>query len=137
MKNTIYNYQLPSREMDVLNVMWAAGKPLLASEIISDELKISTVYTALKSLLAKKLIEVVSFTKSNTTFARCYQPTMTSEEFELDNLACFFRQYRKLTISDFVDALLKDENSETTQKELDELEQLIMRKREELGKQNK
>ena len=46
-----------SREVDILYILWNAGKPMLASEILAvdQKLKPATVNTALKKMLEKEL----------------------------------------------------------------------------------
>lgn len=43
------------RELDILHILWAAGTPLLASEIMesNDELRLATVHTTLTRMLKK------------------------------------------------------------------------------------
>jgi len=45
------------RELDILHILWAAGTPLLASEIMesNDELRLATVHTTLTRMLKKNL----------------------------------------------------------------------------------
>ncbi len=131
-------YHLPIREIDILYVMWEAGKPLMASEIADadEELKLATVHTTLKRMLRKKLIEVVDFAKSGNVFGRCYQPTVTQEKFEMGKLSIDFRaKHRKdITACNLVAALLDDEDNNMAEEELDRLEKMIQEKRDRISK---
>ena len=51
-----------SREVDILYILWNAGKPMLASEILAvdQKLKPATVNTALKKMLEKELVVVAA-----------------------------------------------------------------------------
>lgn len=62
------------REMDILHILWTAGEPLLASEIMEskDELKLATVHTTLTRMLKKNLITVAGFARSGNVFGRRY-----------------------------------------------------------------
>lgn len=138
MGKNIYEYNLPDREVEILYVMWNAGKPMMASEIAEadEELKLATVHTTLKRMLKKNLIEVVDFAKSGKVFGRCYQPTICLKEFELGKFANEFRkkQSKDITASNLVATLLEDEDSSRALEELDELERMIQKKRENLLK---
>lgn len=138
MEKGMNEYHLSVREVDILYVMWKAGKPLMASEIADadEELKLATVHTTLKRMLKKELIEVVDFAKSGNVFGRCYQPTITLEEFEMGKLTIDFRTKHSKDISacNLVAALLNDEDSGMVQEELDKLEKMIQEKREKISK---
>ena len=108
MEKKTNKYNLPERETEILYALWNAGRPLLASEIadVDEDLKIATVHTTLKRMLKKHLIEVVDFAKSGNVFGRCYQPTISLEEFELNKLSNDFKrkQCKDITKSRFVAA---------------------------------
>ena len=55
MSNTKSQYQLTPREIDILYTIWDADRPLMASEMASEELKLATVHTTLKRMLRKNL----------------------------------------------------------------------------------
>lgn len=128
-------YQLPAREIEILYAIWNAGRPLLASEIASEELKLATVHTTLKRMLKKNLLEVVDFAKSGNVFGRCYQPTISIMEFELDRLSSAFesRQCTEITLSKYIAALLDNMDKETALRELENLEKMIAEKRKSLA----
>ncbi len=138
MENIIKPYQLPEREIDILYVMWNAGRPLMASEITEadEELKLATVHTTLKRMLKKNLIEVVDFAKSGNVFGRCYRPTISLQEFELGKISNEYKNKKcmDITASNLVAALLKGQDDRKVQEELDMLEKLIQEKREEMKK---
>ena len=138
MEKKISKYNLPERETEILYALWNAGRPLLASEIadVDEDLKIATVHTTLKRMLKKHLIEVVDFAKSGNVFGRCYQPTVTLKEFEMERLSSDFKkkQCKDITTSNFVAALLEEKDKHTAMEELNELEQMIQEQRERLLK---
>ena len=138
MKKGMNEYHLPEREVDILYVMWNAGRPLMASEITEadEELKLATVHTTLKRMLKKNLIEVVDFAKSGNVFGRCYQPTISIREFELGKISSEFKniQCKDITASNLVAALLDEEDSGALEEELDELERIIQERRKEISK---
>lgn len=138
MEKQMKEFNLPNREVEILYTMWNAGRPLLASEIAEADadLKIATVHTTLKRMLKKNLIEVVDFAKSGNVFGRCYQPTLSMEEFELSRLSSNLKSKKgkDINASNLVAALLEDEDSSTALEELDELEKMIQEKRKKLMK---
>ena len=77
------------REMDIIHILWTAGEPLLASEIMEskDELKLATVHTTLTRMLKKNLITVAGFARSGNVFGRRYTPLVSRQEFESQNPA--------------------------------------------------
>lgn len=135
MKNKIDKYNLPPREVDILYTIWEAGRPLMASEIANENLKLATVHTTLKRMLKKDLLRVVDFAKSGNVFGRCYEPTFSMLDFELDRLTSEFikRKGRKITLSSFTVSLLKNMDTESALKELDKIEQIIKEKRKEFS----
>lgn len=138
MENLIKPYQLPEREIEILYVMWEADRPLMASEIAEadQELKLATVHTTLKRMLKKNLIEVVDFAKSGNVFGRCYQPTISMQEFELNKISNDYKRKKCLdiTATNLVAALLSGQDNRMVQEELDRLEELIQEKRKEILK---
>lgn len=79
------NFILSKRELDVMNVLWAEGKPLKASDIPErqPELSINTVQAILKKLLQKGFIEVAGIVRSGTVLSRSYSPVIEPEEYAI------------------------------------------------------
>lgn len=129
-------YELPEREIDILYAIWEAGRPLMASEMASEDLKLATVHTTLKRMLQKNLLEVVNFAKSGNVYGRCYQPTFTMQEFELDRLVTAFnnRRCKEITITHFIEEQLNHMNTEEALALLDELEEMIREMRKKLAR---
>lgn len=107
----------------------------MASEMASEELKLATVHTTLKRMLRKNLLEVVGFAKSGNVFGRCYQPTFTMKEFELDMLSTAFknRRCKEITIANYIAELLNRMEPEEALKMLDELEETVKELRKEIA----
>ena len=86
--------KLTSREVDIMNILWTSGKPLIASEIADcrPDLTINTVQAVLRKLLKYQLVEVADIVYSGTVLSRSYRPTITSENaFETVTGLCAFR----------------------------------------------
>ena len=134
MENKIDMSRMPAREVEILYVLWDAGRPLIASEIANDELKLATVHTTLKRMLKKNILEVDDFAKSGNVYGRCYSPTISLMEYEMYTLSELFkkRKCKEITLASFIAEILKDMDDASLLKELDELEQVIKQKRAEL-----
>lgn len=63
---------LTNREMDILNILWSAQRPLTASEIAKSKeaLTINTVQANLRKLQNKNLIRVADIVYSGTVLSR-------------------------------------------------------------------
>lgn len=117
-----------SREVDILYILWNAGKPMLASEILAadEKLKPATVNTALKKMLEKELVVVADFVKSGNVYGRRYKPTITLKDFEMQKFSS--------TAADLVNALSRNTDTESVLEELDNLELIIKKQREKILK---
>ena len=82
--------KITNSEKQILEVLWDEEKPLTSSEIVgvSDDRtwKASSVHLLLNSLLNKDLVEVAGFKKTTKNYARTFQPTMTREEYSINQL---------------------------------------------------
>lgn len=129
--------KLTDKEMEILETLWRTEKPLLASEIvcINNDLKIATVYPALKRLLKKNLIEVVDIVQNTTGFGRKYRPTMNCKEFELKKIIEEFKM-KDISTSNLVAALLAEENNKDILEELEHIECMLKEIRANLLEDN-
>ena len=126
---------LTKREQDIMNILWMADQPLTASQIAKSELPINTVQTNLKKLMSKGLVEVDQVVYSGTVLCRSYIPCMSLEEFEAERLAHNFSQSKnKLSMSCFVASFLdREKDRKSALAEIEELEDLLKRKKMELN----
>uniref|UniRef100_UPI004055B70B BlaI/MecI/CopY family transcriptional regulator n=1 Tax=Acetatifactor sp. TaxID=1872090 RepID=UPI004055B70B len=71
-----------SRELDVLNILWKAEEPMMATNIVEQkkELTQSTVTAVLRKLLKDGLVEVAGVTHSGRVLSRTYRPTEKSRQ---------------------------------------------------------
>ena len=108
--------KITNSEKQILEVLWDEEKPLTSSEIVgvSDDRtwKASSVHLLLNSLLNKDLVEVAGFKKTTKNYARTFQPTMTREEYSIN------QRNTSRTLSRLFNALLKDEEDDDLLKEL-------------------
>ena len=79
------NIKLSGRELDVMKVLWNAGKPLVASEIckLNPSLSINTVQAVLKNLLKQDLIRIANIVYSGTVLTRSYEPVLSATDYSI------------------------------------------------------
>ena len=79
------NCNLTKSELEVMHVLWAAGKPLSRAGILehsSDKTwKDSSVHILLNGLLDKEYIQEAGFARSGKTFGRLFAPCIPVEEY--------------------------------------------------------
>lgn len=129
----ISNLNITKRERDVLEVLWASDKPLLASDIpqINTSLSISTVQLALRNLLSKKVIEVAGIVHSGTVLSRSYRPLISKEDFISNEIIRNFKDLDKaITTKNIVTTLLQNEKNET--ETIKDLEKLLEERKKQL-----
>ena len=77
--------QLTKSEMEIMDVLWAAEKPLSRSDLLerSEEKtwKDSSVHILLNGLLQKNAIREAGVVKRSKTYGRTFVPTLTREQY--------------------------------------------------------
>lgn len=78
--------KLTRRQEDIMNILWDADTPLIASEIEKrqEDLNINTVQSTLRTLVKKNYIEVADIVYSGTVLSRSYRPILKREEIITD-----------------------------------------------------
>lgn len=86
------------RELDVLNILYQKGEPMMATDIVSQrrDLTQSTVTAVLRVLLQKGLVEVTGVTRSGKVLSRTYQPTPAAKEAILEYFANMYISFRNV-----------------------------------------
>ena len=83
-------YKLTSAEREVLEFLWDYGSPLTSARIVElctdRHWKDSYIHLIIQSLLKKEAITIVGFIPSGKNYARTFSPTMTREEFVLEEI---------------------------------------------------
>ena len=127
---------LSGREMDILNILWQAEQPLVASEIAKkdDTLTINTVQANLRKLLKKELVEVADIVYSGTVLSRSYRPTEASKTLALQEISTQFYNFKKMVpIPNFVASLLGLETDHAVAlEEITLLEEIIAKEKERI-----
>ena len=116
--------ELTKSEMEIMDVLWAAGKPLSRSDLLerSEEKswKDSSVHILLNGMLQKNVIREAGFVKRSKTYGRTFAPTMTREEYFA---AAVFSYRHKPQIVGLISALLG--RGEVTQEEMEQIKTLV------------
>lgn len=124
-KVEITDFNLTGREKDILDILWKAGKGLIASEIVKEMegLTINTVQAVLKKLLKRNLIKIDQIVYSGTVLSRSYVPTLTEAEFETSLIENRIMGLKRFQISPVKFALgfLGNASEELSDEETEEL----------------
>lgn len=120
--------ELTKSEMEIMDVLWNAERPLSRSDLLAasegKSWKDSSVHILLNGLLAKKAIVEAGLVKRGKTFGRIFSPAMTREEYFATTI--FSHRY-KPEIKQLFQALLS--RQDITPEQLDEIEQMVNKRR--------
>lgn len=119
--------ELTKSEMEIMDVLWAAEKPLSRSDLLerSEEKswKDSSVHILLNGLLQKQAIREAGMVKRSKTYGRTFEPTLTREEYFATTI---FSHRHKPQIVGLFEALLK--RQDITADDLAQLARLVQEK---------
>ena len=77
--------EVTKSQLEILNVMWAAGTPLSRGYILDRSgdktWKGSSIHILLNGLLEKELIGEAGFVRAGKVWGRLYEPKITAEEY--------------------------------------------------------
>ncbi len=123
--------ELTKSELEVMNVIWGAGRPLSRGEIISlsehKTWKDSSIHILLNGLLSKEAIKEAGFVRSGKVWGRLYAANISCEDYYAKNV---FADSSKEVLPLLFSALIKSD--EVDAEMLDELEEMLEKRREEL-----
>lgn len=122
--------KLTGRELDVMNVLWEAERPLIAKDIVSinSALSINTVNAVIKTLLRKGYIKVAEIVYSGTVLTRSYNIVLTAEEYMVYQITKGISKHFR--IEDIVVALLKQEKNK--KEAIDKIELMLKKYKEKM-----
>ena len=119
--------ELTKSEMEIMDVLWAAGGPLSRSDLLerSEEKtwKDSSVHILLNGLLQKKAIREAGYVKRSKTYGRTFLPTLTREEYFATTI---FSHRHKPQIVGLFEALLR--RDDITKEDLTAISAMIAQK---------
>ena len=123
--------ELTKSELEIMNVIWSAGRPLTRGEIldlsVDKNWKDNSIHILLNRLLAKGAVAEGGFARSGKSYGRLYEAAITGEAYYAENL--FFGGEERLEM--LFDAMLESEG--LTPELLDRFEKKIEAKKAGLG----
>ena len=123
--------ELTKSELEIMNVIWSAGRPLTRGEIldlsVDKNWKDNSIHILLNRLLAKGAVAEGGFARSGKSYGRLYEAAITGEAYYAENL--FFGGEERLEM--LFDAMLESEG--LTPELLDRFEKKIEAKKARLG----
>lgn len=119
------NKLLTKREQLIMEILWNQGKELTANEVFhyAGNVSIYTIQQVLQRLLKMNYVEVSGIECHKKSIARKYRPTISQADYISNSVNL---QTRHQLASNYI-------QSSNDMSSLDELEQLIKAKKEELG----
>ncbi|MBR1451517.1 MAG: BlaI/MecI/CopY family transcriptional regulator, partial [Lachnospiraceae bacterium] len=76
---------LNGREEEMMYILWDVGEPStsvdMLDRLLDDGWNRSTVFNTIQSLIDKHFLKVTGVEKSNTQYARQFEPAITREEY--------------------------------------------------------
>ncbi|OFI47873.1 hypothetical protein BG262_07725 [Floricoccus penangensis] len=108
------------KELEILDILWNKAIPMTSKDILEADsnLVMSTIQSTLKKLLKKELVVVDGITYSGTVLTRTYVPTLSQEEFVLN-------QYEGLDAANLVSLLISNADESERKAKISEVDKLI------------
>ncbi len=124
--------KLTKSELEIMNVLWRADRPLSRGDILSlsgdKSWKENSIHVLLNGLLKKGAIREAGFARSGKVWGRLYAPAVGIEEYYGENL---FAQAGAKEFPPLFSAMINRED--VTPELIDELEKILRKRREELN----
>jgi len=123
--------ELTKSELEVMNVIWGAGRALSRSEILSlsehKTWKDSSIHILLNGLLSKGALEEAGFVRSGKVWGRLYAASISCEDYYANTV---FAASNKEILPLLFSALIHHE--EVSPELIDTLEEMLEKRRQEL-----
>lgn len=91
---------LNARELDVLNILFKKGEPMMVTDIVCFDMKKgltqSTVTAVLRKMLQDNIVEVVGVTHSGKVLSRTYRPAPAAKEAVLQYFSSCYLQFQDM-----------------------------------------
>ena len=124
--------KLSKSEQEIMDVLWAEGRPLSRAEILElsteKSWKPSSIHILLNSMLEKNAIEVAGFVQSTKNYARTFVPCVSSDDYAIMQIKSS-PTFSQNSVPSLVTALVEDV---TELDILGQLEDIIKTRRKEL-----
>lgn len=123
--------ELTKSELEVMNVLWQANRPLSRSEILtlstSKTWKDSSIHILLNGLLNKNAIKEAGYVRSGKTFGRLYAANISCQEYYAKNV---FAGSSKEVLPMLFSALIQSDG--ISPELINELEDMLEKRKREL-----
>ena len=123
--------ELTKIELEVMNVVWNADRPLAKSEIAklctNKTWKDSYTHLLVTGLLKKGALKECGAVKVGRAWAAAYEPNISCEEYYADNV---FADSSAETLPMIFSALIRSDK--VSPEMIDELEQMLEKRREDI-----
>lgn len=124
--------KLTKSELEIMNVLWRAERPLSRSDILTlsteKSWKDNSIHILLNGMLKKEAIVEAGFTRSGKVWGRLYAPNVSIDEYYNENL---FSQTSQKEFPLLFSAMVNRED--ITAEMIDELESILQKRRQELN----
>ena len=122
----MFKKRLTNKQMDVMNILWENDKPMAASEILkaNEKLNINTIHACIRKLLEEEYVKVAYIDYSGNVMSRYFMPTVSKGKYFSESYKDIIGS-KKLILTSLIE-------TETNIEELEQLENLIRKKKEEL-----
>ena len=118
-------------ELEIMNVLWQANRPLSRSEILAlstgKTWKDSSIHILLNGLLNKNAIKEAGYVRSGKTFGRLYAANISCQEYYAKNV---FAGSSKGVLPMLFSALIQSDG--ISPELIDELEDMLEKRKREL-----
>ncbi len=109
------SFYLNEKEGKAMKALWTAGRPLSASEIaqiINEDWAKKSIQNIIRTLEAKKAIEVAKITKIGKTYGRLFRPTVSGEDYAVEQFKKFYNKENDVPwiLTALVGNVKKDDN---------------------------
>ena len=123
--------ELTRNELEIMEVLWEADRPLTGTDIVQISLKKSwkdsSIHILINSLLRKEAIREAGFIRSGKGYSRTFEPTESGEKYYADVLANIAN---KTSVATLFSALFK--SNSLSKDTIQELEEMLSKKKKEL-----
>ena len=124
--------KLTKSELEIMNVLWKAERPLSRGDILAlstdKTWKDNSIHILLNGMLKKEAIQEAGFARSGKVWGRLYAPNVSIDEYYNENL---FSQTSKKEFPLLFSAMVN--RDDITPELIDELEAILQKRRQELS----
>lgn len=123
--------------LEVLNILWRAGRGMTAIDIVeeADSLLLNTVFGVVRGLVKRGLVDNIGNLPCKKTSSRGYRPTEMSREYVLNGFISAYDGFQNaITPADLCAAILQgEEDRERLAAELEKLKRILDDREKELS----